>query len=108
MQIKKLLEEKMVAFFEPVFLSIENESYKHSSQQKNLTESHFKLIVVSNKFINVSQVERHRLIYKLINNLLNNEIHALELHTYTEKEWSTKQHTLPASPQCLGRNSHNT
>jgi BolA protein len=108
MQIKKILEEKIVAFFEPVFLSIENESHKHVSKQKNPTESHFKLTIVSDKFINVSRLERHRLIYKLINDLLTNEIHALALHTYTEDEWRTKQYTPPASPKCHGNNSSNT
>ena len=105
MQIKKLLEEKIVAFCKPIFLSIENESHKHASQRKNPTESHFKVIIVSNKFENIKLVARHRLIYQLTDNMFNNDIHALALHTYTELEWNTKQHASLTSPRCHGRNS---
>lgn len=105
MQIKKLLKDKIVAFFQPVFLSIENESHKHASQRKNKTESHFKVIVVSNKFEGIRQIERHRLIYQLTDNMFNNEIQALALHTYTETEWNTKQHASLDSPKCLGKNN---
>ena len=52
------------------------------------TGDHFSVIVVSNEFENMSLVNRHQLIYKSLNKYITKEIHALQIKTYTEKEFS--------------------
>ena len=52
------------------------------------TGDHFSVIVISNKFENMSLVNRHKLIYKSLNEYITKEIHALQIKTYTEKELS--------------------
>lgn len=94
------LTDKLSAEFTPHFLLVENESYMHSSGRG--ADSHFKVVVVSDKFEGLRKVARHRLIYALFEQELANGIHALALHTYTKEEWQALDETFPLSPNCLG------
>jgi BolA protein len=42
------------------------------------------------------------LINKILADELQQKIHALALHTYTEKEWYDQNEYAPESPPCLG------
>ena len=48
---------------------------------------HFSLLVISNEFIDMTLLHRHRLIYDLFKKQLTKEIHALQIKTYTKSEW---------------------
>ena len=52
------------------------------------TGDHFSVMVVSNKFENMSLINRHQLIYKSLNQYITKEIHALQIKTYTKEEFS--------------------
>ncbi|KAH3900371.1 Bol1p SCDLUD_003346 [Saccharomycodes ludwigii] len=72
---------------------IYNDSYKHSghhgiSESSNRTESHFRLVIVSDIFEKLSQPKRHRLIYKILQDELNGSVHALQLKTKTPEEYN--------------------
>jgi len=54
------------------------------------TADHFKVIVVSNIFNGVSLINRHKLIYKALDPYVTKEIHALQLITKTEEEYSNE------------------
>ena len=51
------------------------------------TNDHFSIFVISDKFLNMSLIDRHKLIYKLFEKELTNEIHALQIKTHTKGEW---------------------
>ena len=51
---------------------------------------HFSIIIVSDKFINISLVDRHKIIYEIFKKEITNQIHALQIQTYTKKEWKKK------------------
>ena len=51
------------------------------------TGDHFSVIVISDKFENVNLVNRHKMIYDSLSQYLTKEIHALQIKTYTEKEF---------------------
>ena len=55
------------------------------------TGDHFSLVVISDKFINVSLVERHRKIYAIFEDKIVTEIHALQIQAYTIAEWKKKK-----------------
>jgi acid stress-induced BolA-like protein IbaG/YrbA len=58
------------------------------------TGDHFNAVVVSDDFIELSLVEQHQLVYKTLGNYLTNEIHALQLKTYSKSAWEkTKSET---------------
>ncbi|TDQ56225.1 BolA protein family transcriptional regulator [Mesocricetibacter intestinalis] len=94
------LEARLNAEFSPDFLHIENESHLHSSGRGS--ESHFKIVLVSDSFVGLSKVARHRLIYRLLAQDLQQGIHALALHTYSREEWAMRDERLPESTNCLG------
>tara|TARA_Y100000588_G_C14058950_1_gene840515 strand:- start:195 stop:455 length:261 start_codon:yes stop_codon:yes gene_type:complete len=50
------------------------------------TADHFKVIVISNAFNNLSLVNRHKLIYNALGQYITNEIHALQIVAKTEEE----------------------
>ena len=51
------------------------------------TNDHFNLIVISDAFKDLSLIEQHRLIYKILNGMVAQEIHALQIKTLTWKQW---------------------
>jgi BolA protein len=98
--LEGIIYEKLSTAFAPEFLEVTNESYMHSVPEGS--ESHFKLVVVSEQFLSMRSVARHQAIYSLLADELAGPVHALALHTYTALEWSEKQHQAPDSPNCLG------
>lgn len=66
------------------------------------TESHFRLVVVSESFQNKALLARHRIINKLLEDELNTGVHALAMHTFTPEEWIARGESAVASPACRG------
>ena len=54
------------------------------------TGDHFSLIVISDDFEKIPLIERHRMIYGLFKQEITQEIHALQIQTYTISEWKQK------------------
>lgn len=100
MSKQQALLAKIHAEFRPHFAAVENESHMHSSGRG--ADSHFKLVIVSDKFESLRKVQRHQMLYQLFAEELNNGIHALALHLYTKQEWEKLGEVFPHSPHCLG------
>lgn len=100
MLVEQAIIHKINAEFSPIFLQVENESYMHSSGRG--AESHFKLTLVSDKFEGQRVVARHRAVYACLAEELENGVHALALHLYTQSEWDAIGGLVPKSPNCLG------
>ncbi len=95
--------DKLEATFSPTFMEVVNESYQHNVPPGS--ESHFKVILVTEEFENQRMVGRHRAIYAVLAEELAGSVHALALHTYTPQEWLASQSTAFNSPPCRGGNS---
>ncbi len=100
MSKQQLIEEKLKQQFSPNFLQVENETHNHNVPAD--AESHYKVVLVSDEFLEKPLIQRHRLVNKCLADELQNGIHALAIHTFTEKEWSDRGFTEMASPQCHG------
>lgn len=100
MSVQTEIKEKLVQNINPMHLEIINESNNHNVPPGS--ESHFKVVIVSDSFTDKNLVARHRIVNKILADELQNKIHALALHTYTEKEWYDKNEFAPKSPPCLG------
>ena len=98
--IREQIEEKLRTAFSPVHLEVHDESYRHNVPAG--AESHFKVVIVSDSFIDQRFLVRHRSIYGVLADELAGSVHALALHSYTVKEWESLQDTVPASPNCRG------
>ena len=54
-------------------------------------DSHFAARVVSPAFENQSIVDRHEMVYDAVGDAMTEEIHALEITTYTPEEFSAQE-----------------
>lgn len=55
---------------------------------------HFSGIVVSREFEGKMKVRQHQAVYATLGALMGNEIHALQLQTFTPAQWAEFQKTL--------------
>lgn len=104
MSVKNTIVEKLLAAFQPVHLDVVNESHMHSVPPNS--ETHFKLVIVSEQFVAMRAVARHQAVYKVLADELLNGVHALALHTYSVAEWQMRQQQAPESPACMGGSKH--
>lgn len=102
MNIEKSIVNTVEATFKPQHLEVVNESHGHNVPANS--ETHFKVVLVSESFSKKSQVQRHRAVYEALAGAMANGVHALALHTYTPEEWA-KRTSAPRSPNCLGGGS---
>ena len=100
MKVEKAVKEKLQLALLPSYLEVVNESHLHSVPPGS--ETHFKIIIVSEHFISQSLVARHRLVYQALATYMQKPIHALALHTFTAQEWQQQQDKDLASPECRG------
>ncbi|CAJ0993115.1 transcriptional regulator BolA [Pantoea sp. Nvir] len=98
--IREQIEEKLRLAFQPAHLEVHDESYRHNVPAGS--ESHFKVVIVSDLFVGQRFLTRHRAIYGELAAEFIGGVHALALHTYTIKEWEGLQDTVLASPNCRG------
>ncbi len=101
--VAQTINDILVDALAPVHLDILNESNKHNVPENS--ETHFKVVVVSDGFTDHSLIQRHRLVNKLLADQLAGPIHALSMHTHTPQEWIDKGETVPESPPCRGGNA---
>ena len=92
------INQLLISELAPLHLEVENESNKHHVPEGS--ETHFKVILVTELFINQTKIARHRMINKLLANELNSGLHALSLHLFTPEEWQAREGTTAKSPAC--------
>ena len=100
MSMQAEIEARLSAELNPSYVQLVNESSNHNVPSGS--ESHFKLVLVSDKFDGKNLLARHRLINSILKAELEGGIHALAMHTYTESEWRDMQGDAPESPPCHG------
>lgn len=103
MNVQQQIEQQLRERFQPSLLDVVNESHMHSVPPDS--ETHFKVVIVSDHFEGSRKVARHQQVYAALAAQLEGPVHALALHTYTQQEWASRAGTAPASPDCLGGSS---
>lgn len=100
MSMQQTIERKLSQSLAPSHLEVINETHMHNVPPDS--ESHFKVIVVSDQFNDLSLIKRHQAINVLLKSELAESIHALSLKTFTPQEWSEQNGSVDESPPCLG------
>mgnify|MGYP003327324291 FL=1 len=100
MNVEKKIEHTLRDNFQLSHLEVINESHMHSGPN---TETHFKVVLVSEEFKDVKLVQRHRKINELLKYELENGVHALSLHLITMDEWKEKDEYVKDSPPCASQ-----
>ena len=99
MIVQSEIETILADQFKPVLLKVVNESHMHSVPANS--ETHFKVVIVTEAFAGKRKVARHQQVYGALSAQLEGPVHALALHTYTPAEWAEREQA-PDSPNCLG------
>ena len=73
--------------FEPQELMVKDQSQLHVGHEgAREGKGHFEVIIVSEKFQDVTRVKRHRMVYDVLGDLIESDIHALRIRAYTPTE----------------------
>lgn len=76
---------------DPSILNLKDESHHHAGHPGAKSGGgHYILYIVSPKFQGQSMVQRHRLIYDALGDLMKSEIHALSITAKTPEEESAQ------------------
>ena len=82
-EIRKLLTEA----FRPETLGVEDESHLHEGHAGARDgRGHFRVLIVADDFTDKSLLQRHRMVYKALGDLMRTDIHALSIDAWSPQE----------------------
>jgi len=85
------IERKMREALAAVHLEIIDESWKHAGHAGAAAGGgHFILQVVSDRFAGVSLLDRNRMVFNILKDEMQGEIHALAIKAMTPEEWKRR------------------
>lgn len=86
-EIEKTLKQGL----EVHFLEIEDQGHLHAGHKPAKEgKLHLKMLVVSDEFLDLNQIERHQKVYFILTEFLADKLHALSLETYTVAEYNSR------------------
>ena len=81
--ITKILRES----FTPETLGVEDEGHMHEGHEGAKDgRGHYRVLIISKKFEDKAMIERHRMIYRVLGDMMTNDIHALAIDAWTPDE----------------------
>ena len=82
-----VLRERLMRELQPVELDIIDESAKHAGHAGAASGGgHFIVSIVSTAFENKTLIQRHRLVYNAVGDIMHSEVHALSIQAKTPQE----------------------
>ncbi len=81
-----MIRERLEKTFSPQHLHIEDESHKHVGHASAGGAGHFDVEIVADAFAGKSLIQRHRLVYDALDDIMHSEIHALSIKASTPAE----------------------
>lgn len=85
---EQTMREKLMSELQPTRLDIVNESHMHAGHRSSpgTGESHFRVFIVSQRFVGKTRIERHRMVNAALAELLQDRVHALAIRALTPEE----------------------
>ena len=90
MDISNKIEQKLTDNLELLHFDVKDFTGRHLNHEQHDGGFHLEAVIVSENFINKSLIERHKMIYAALGDLLKHEIHAFSMKTLTPAEWENK------------------
>ena len=89
-ETEALIKEKLTAALAPSHLEVVNESHKHAGHAgAREGGGHFAVTIVSSQFTGKTPVQRHRMVFAAVEDLMKTAIHALSIQAQTPEEFSS-------------------
>ena len=91
--------EKLKQVFSAEHIELVDNSWQHAghvamaNHQGPLTGTHIHVCIVSSLFQGQTSVNRHRMVQKALKTEFAENLHALQINTYTPDEWATCKRT---------------
>ena len=84
------IENLILKNYEPEFFSVTDVSEQHRGHKnfREDIESHFEIIIVSEKFKNLNRIERHRMVNQSLKEEFLSDLHSVTIKTYTTQEYT--------------------
>ncbi len=79
--------EKALQTLAPELIEIEDDSASHAGHAGNTGGGHYNLLIVSEAFEGLSLIQRHKLVYTEVGDLMQSKIHALSIRAKTPNEF---------------------
>lgn len=80
------IEERIKQSFAPTSLEIVDDSASHAGHTSAKGGGHFFVTIVSEAFHDKSLIQRHRMVYAAMGEMMQSEIHALSITAHTPNE----------------------
>ena len=81
-----IIRDCLTAAFSPQRLEIIDDSHKHAGHASAGGAGHFNVHIVADAFAGKSLIERHRMVYAAMGDLMQTEVHALSIQAETPEE----------------------
>ena len=82
-----MIRERLTRVLDPVELEIVDESAKHAGHAGAASGGgHFIVHIVANTFEGKNPVQRHRMVYDAMDDMMQSEVHALSIQAKTPQE----------------------
>jgi len=82
-----MIRERLEKALSPSQIDIVDESHLHAGHAGAASGGgHFSVTIVSDKFNEQSTIERHRMVYIAVDDLMRTEIHALSIKAFSPDE----------------------
>ncbi len=86
------LQNRLAASLAPQLLEVSDDSHRHIGHAGARGGGHFTVRIVSQAFVDKPLLERHRMIYNLLNDMMRGEIHALSIQAHCPDEFKVVNH----------------
>ncbi|XP_022160930.1 bolA-like protein 1 [Myzus persicae] len=96
--VESCIRTKLQNRFNPKVLQLINESHMHNVPKDS--ETHFKVVIVSDEFEGMPLIKRHRLVNAILTDELKSGVHALSIVAKAPTQW--KDEPIESSPNCRG------
>lgn len=96
--VQSAITQKLLERFQPQHIDVINESHMHSVPKGS--ETHFKVVVVSDVFDGVKVLDRHRMVNDCLAAEMGNPVHALSIVAKAPAQWTGAK--VEPSPSCRG------
>jgi BolA protein len=81
------IRQQLQRTLDPLELIIKDQSQLHTGHEGAKDgKGHFDVTVVSQAFAGLNRVQRHRIVYDALRDLLESDIHALRINAYAPSE----------------------